>query len=130
MMIDSIFPGFLRSKDVPVRAAMFCVWSLSLVDILTFSKEEEQHSENLPSCDSIRSFNQTKDASIQDPGRNIKERCPTCIQTQSSGSGLRISTMAPNQRSRLLYENDDLEKVTTFEKKGEYCSILEANSAL
>jgi hypothetical protein len=28
--------------------------------------------------------------------------------------------MAPNQRSLLLYENDDLEKVATFEKKGEY----------
>jgi hypothetical protein len=28
--------------------------------------------------------------------------------------------MAPNQRNLLLYENDDVEKVTTFEKKGEF----------
>jgi hypothetical protein len=28
--------------------------------------------------------------------------------------------MAPNQRSVLLYENDDLERVPSYEKKGEH----------
>jgi hypothetical protein len=30
--------------------------------------------------------------------------------------------MAPNQRSLLLYENDDLERVSVYEKKGMYVS--------
>ena len=32
--------------------------------------------------------------------------------------------MAPNQRSLLLYENDDLERVAAFEKKGNLAVFL------
>ena len=31
---------------------------------------------------------------------------------------IEVRTMAPNVKTRLLYENDDLERVAVFEKKG------------
>jgi hypothetical protein len=38
-----------------------------------------------------------------------------------------VGTMAPNQSNRLLYENEDVQLIPTFEKKGERFSTVHQN---
>ena len=41
-----------------------------------------------------------------------------------------VGTMAPNQSNRLLYENEDVQLIPTFEKKGERFSSVHQNLTL